>query len=79
MAGYNSAEIRTKNVDEKKVALQAKQYVADLILDEIVVAELGDFDKYGRVLVNFPNINLCERMIAGGYGAAYTGKGEKKY
>lgn len=49
---YNidTAEIRSKNEEEKIKALEAKKIVSDLILNKVIKLKLKEFDKYGRIL-----------------------------
>lgn len=80
--GYNSAEIRTKNTEEKQKAIAARDYLSDLILNKIVKLELGSFDKYGRILVQvylIDGLNVNSEMLKRGYGFPYDGKGPKLY
>lgn len=84
MYGYDSPEmkpLRTLPNREKikKKALEAKEYLAELIGDKVIWAEILKFDKYGRVLVNFYIINMCEKihinqlMIDNKHGVPYFG------
>ncbi len=55
MDGYDSPEMKPslKNKDreeEKKAAIEAKEYLEKLILGRIVNVKFGKFDKYGRPL-----------------------------
>jgi endonuclease YncB( thermonuclease family) len=84
MIGYNSAELRTTSADERQHAIAARDFLADMILNRGITVDMHGADKYGRVLArvytkdNIP-IDVCEYMIANGHGAAYTGRGEKRY
>ncbi|SIP85838.1 SNase-like [Pacmanvirus A23] len=79
MQGYNSAEIKGVTEEERTAAQRAKKALCDLILNKIVNLEIGDFDKYGRLLgtVIVDGINVNAYMVAGGYGCNYDGSGEK--
>ena len=49
--GLDCAEIRTKNIEEKKIGLEAKTFLSDLILGKIVWIEVNkNKDKFGRLL-----------------------------
>ena len=48
--GYDSPEMKSKNILEKKFAQRSKEYLGNMILGKIVNIECGDFDKYGRIL-----------------------------
>lgn len=53
--GIDSAEIRSKNPDEKIHAKKARDILKSKIHDKLVRVECGEFDKYGRLLVKvFP-------------------------
>ncbi|QYB17480.1 putative endonuclease [Pacmanvirus S19] len=79
MCGYNSAEIKGVTEEERAAAQRAKKALCDLILNKIISLEIGEFDKYGRLLgvVTIDGINVNEHMVAGGYGCSYNGSGEK--
>ena len=85
LCGYNSAELRSKDQAEKAAALAARDYLRSLILGKVVRAELGSFDKYGRILVKIwireeeGEFELSARMLEKGFGQPYQGKGEKKW
>ena len=46
----DTPEIRTKDLVEKKVAYEAREFVSKLILDKLVLIHLGKYGKYGRPL-----------------------------
>lgn len=77
--GYNCAEIKSKDLQEKEKAKLAKEHICSRILDKIVVAKLGDFDKYGRILVTIfcDGVNINQEMIDKNHGKFYDGDGEK--
>ena len=47
--GIDSAEIRSKNPDEKIHAKKARDILKSKIHDKLVRVECGEFDKYGRL------------------------------
>lgn len=76
LSGINTPEIRTKNIEEKKSGLQAKQFLEDQILDKIIDISIDDLDKYGRLLVTIKNnkgCNINELMVMNGYAIEYHG------
>jgi endonuclease YncB( thermonuclease family) len=81
MAGYNSAELRTKDEIERAAGMRARDALAERILDKIVTIRCGKWDKYGRLLIHVyvDGEDVNEWMVAAGYGAHYTGRGEKKW
>jgi|688.fasta_scaffold965060_2 endonuclease YncB( thermonuclease family) len=77
--GVDCAEIRTKNLAEKKHGYEAKNFVQNLILNKIVWSEFSDKnDKYGRFLVKiYPEKNgqsLDQILIHQGLGYEYHGQ-----
>ena len=52
LLGIDTAEIRSKDPDEKIFAKGSRDYLRDLILDKLVVIKCGVFDKYGRLLIH---------------------------
>ena len=47
----DTPEIRTKNLKEKELGIKARDVLRDKILNKMVIIKCGDFDKYGRLLV----------------------------
>ena len=85
--GIDSAEIRTKNEDEKKIAIMAKEYLSSLILDKIIWCRCLSEDKYGRTLIEiYTRENdmikqqncVSNDLIKSGYAYEYDG-GKKQY
>ena len=81
MNGYNSAEMRTDDPAEKESAVKSKEALAELVLDKIVDLHLGDFDKYGRPLVQVYSggVDVNKYMVENGFGKKYTGRGAKEW
>ena len=52
LKGIDTAELRSKNKEEKAHAKQARDYLKTLILNKLVTIRCYDFDKYGRLLVD---------------------------
>ena len=85
IAGVDTPEKRTRNLEEKALGLDATNWLKDKLNetikgdDELVVrTELkGGVGKYGRLLgwlyVGDSNISLNEQMITEGYAHAYDG------
>ena len=53
--------MRTKNIKEKELATEVRDFLRDLILDKIVKIKCGDFDKYGRLLAHIYLLD-CEEI-----------------
>ena len=77
MMGIDTPEIKTKNTYEKQLAVKARDFLRELILDKLIVIECLDFDKYGRLLGNIyiegNEMSLSNIMIEKGYAKAYDG------
>ena len=75
MLGYDCAEIRSKNLQEKQVARWAKEYITDMIYNKMVkVIKNEGYDKYGRLLLEleFNNFSINEVMKEK-WGVTYYG------
>lgn len=75
MLGYDCAEIRSKDSQEKKVAHWAKEYITNMIYGKIVnVVKNEGTDKYGRLLLeleyNGENVN---NIMLEKWGVSYFG------
>jgi len=73
LAGINTPEIRNKNLEEKKMGLDARDYVKSKILQKIINIKCGEFDKYGRLLgvVYIDGMSLNDDLIEKGYAVPY--------
>lgn len=86
MYGYNSAEIKSHDAEEKAAAVAARDALASLILGKIVDLEVLGEDKYGRLLGEVScadsageKINVNKWMLKEGHGKEYYGEGEKNW
>ena len=93
LAGVDTAEIRSVDHEEKQHAIAARDWVRDAILGGIVLVRCGDFDKYGRLLidVHVPEgeqgggepIDRCyhlnTRLVKLGYAYTYTGGSRRAF
>ena len=75
MLGYDCAEIRSKDPQEKKVAQWAKDYITNMIFGKIVnVVKNEGTDKYGRLLLEleYDGQNVNQIMLEK-WGVSYFG------
>ena len=86
LAGYNTAEMKGNTSEEQKSARAAKEYLESAILGKTLDVVFGDYDLYGRPLLEVwipresgDQITAAEHMITGGYARAYNGRGEKAW
>ena len=75
LKGIDSAEIKSKNVNEKMHAKIARDALSELILHKTVIIKNIENEKYGRILadVYLDEICLNEWMIEKGYAVKYDG------
>ncbi len=90
IAGVDTPEKRTRNLEEKALGLDATNWLKDKLNqtikgeDELVVRTelVGGVGKYGRLLgwlyVGDSDVSLNEQMIAEGYAWEYDGGTKKK-
>jgi micrococcal nuclease len=79
LAGIDTPESRTKNLEEKALGLKAKQRLKELCFGAFKVQSLGK-GKYGRILgipYNENNQDICKMLIKEGHAVEYWG-GTKK-
>ena len=89
--GYDTAEIKPSLNDpnrdhEKELALKAKDRLIELLNKhetKLIKIECLEFDKYGRLLINFWNNvdkkSINEIMISEGHGKPYNGGSKEKW
>ena len=82
VAGIDTPESRTRDMYEKKLGLEAKDYLTDQLDDVPIIIKTEKDCKYGRILGwlyrEGENISIQERMINKGYGWAYDGGTKEK-
>lgn len=81
LLGIDTPELTSKDPEEKKHAINAKQHLAELILGKIVRADITGVDKYGRLLavIRIGNITVNSHMVELGLANIYTGGKKKKW
>ena len=86
--GIDSAEKRTKNLDEKKVSLEATKWLNELINDKVIWVKCGDWGKYGGRMIGTlymtkedldANKSINSIIVEKGYAYEYNGKKKKKF
>lgn len=79
--GVDTPEIRTRNKKEKEYGLKVRDELRKKILNKVVLIECGDFDKYGRLLIDIKESSESEKisewLINNKYAFKYDG-GTKK-
>ena len=74
--GVDTPEIRTRCLPEKKHGYLVRDKLREKILDKVVYILCGDFDKYGRLLVNvyINGTDISKWLIEKNYAFEYHGK-----
>lgn len=78
-ARFNCAEMHGSSPEERASAARSRDYLSQLVLNQIITARFCANDKYGRAVVDITlpdGRDLCQIMISAGYAA--VGRGEKK-
>ena len=84
ISGVDTPELRTKNLREKEMGYKVRDELRKLFMDKIVKIKCGEFDKYGRLLIdvyvpddirseNKTEQMLSEWLIENKYAYAYDG------
>ena len=81
LAGIDTPESRTRNLEEKALGLESKEWLKKALEDAkdiLIKTELpGSTEKYGRIIghlfVNDQETSLNNQMIAEGYALEYEG------
>ena len=83
--GIDPPESRTRDLNEKKYGLMAKEYLKERISNgAILKTRLDGKGKYGRILGEFivldneVRVNVNQEMIDKHYGVAYYGQSKKE-
>jgi micrococcal nuclease len=81
LAGIDTPESRTKDLAEKALGLEAKEYLTKALQDAksvvIKTEKMDSSEKYGRILgwvyINGDTVSLNDMMINDGYAWGYLG------
>ena len=75
LRGIDTPELRTKNKNEKEIALEAKKEMVELVYKRYIKLKNIDYDKYGRILADIyvKNINISEYMVNKRFAVKYDG------
>ena len=83
IGGIDAPESRTRNLEEKKLGLEAKAFVQEqLETAESIIIRTQKTDKYGRILgwlyLNGETVSLNDQMVEAGYAWIYDGGRKEK-
>ena len=86
LANIDTPEIRTKNENEKKQGVCARDILSSMILNKIVRLKCYEFEKYGRLLIDVylpvegqNDVHINEWMVTNGYAHVYNGKTKQEW
>lgn len=74
--GIDCPELRSKDPEEKEIALFVKQHLTNMILGEVVELKVHGYDKYGRLLAkaSYRGVDISEHLLQCGFAVPYNGK-----
>ena len=75
LSGVDTPELRTKNLKEKAYGYEVRDVLRDKILDRMVTLHCGEFDKYGRLLIEviIEDESVNQWLISNDYAFIYDG------
>jgi len=84
VAGIDTAEIKGSNDLEKEFARMTKRRLKEMMGDDLVYLECGEFDKYGRLLVTIftdsvTQTSINQQLIDDGLAYAYDGGTKREF
>ena len=80
LAGIDTPESRTRDLEEKARGLASKDRLVELLEDGEFILESKEVGKYGRVLgtLHVDDINVNETLVQEGFAVEYWGGTKKK-
>ena len=75
LAGIDTPESRTRNLEEKALGLKAKERLKELCIGSFKIQSLGT-GKYGRILAipyTEDNQDVCQMLVSEGHAVEYWG------
>jgi micrococcal nuclease len=86
LAGIDTPESRTRDLAEKKLGLESKEYIKKLLKDAksiiIKTEKMNSTEKFGRILgwlyINGDTVSINDHMINDGYAWGYMGDAKVK-
>ena len=80
LAGIDTPESRTRDLEEKARGLASKDKLVELLGDGDFILESKEVGKYGRVLGTLivDNININDTLVKEGFAVEYWGGKKKK-
>tara|TARA_B100000035_G_scaffold310857_2_gene319407 strand:+ start:7253 stop:7681 length:429 start_codon:yes stop_codon:yes gene_type:complete len=83
LSGVDTPELRTRCKIEKQYGYKVRDYLREKILNKVVKIKCGDFDKYGRLLVeiycNEDECNVNNWLVDNNYAFSYDGGTKKSW
>jgi micrococcal nuclease len=81
LMGIDTPELKTRNLEEKKLSLEIKDLVQRMILNKIIKLKCYDFDKYGRILADIYISDIClnEYLLNKRFAVSYKGETKSEF
>lgn len=81
LSGVDTPEIRTKDLKEKEYGYKVRDALREKILGKIVRVKCGEFDKYGRLLLEvfLEDLSVNQWLIDNKYAFEYDGGTKKQW
>jgi endonuclease YncB( thermonuclease family) len=81
LSRIDTPELRTKCPIEKQYGYLVRDKLREKILNKVIKITCGDFDKYGRLLIDIyiDGININDWLINSNYAFAYDGGTKKSW
>ena len=81
LTGVDTPELRTRNKQEKMYGYQVRDALREKLANKMVMVHCGEFDKYGRLLVEilYENENINNWLIENNYAKKYDGGKKSKW
>ncbi len=83
LQGVDTPDIRTRDKKEKEYGIKVRDLLREKILNKVVNIHCGNFDKYGRLLIDIQCKNdkekISEWLINNKYAFIYNGGTKKKW
>jgi len=80
LAGIDTPESRTRDLEEKKRGLASKDRLIELLGDGNFILKSKEVGKYGRVLgtLHIDDMNINDTLVTEGFATEYWGGTKKK-
>jgi micrococcal nuclease len=81
LKGIDAPEMKTKDIEEKKVAIKSRDWLSERILGRKIILKNVSYEKYGRLLADIyydGKISLNQRLVDNRLAVKYDGGTKQK-